>query len=96
MSEFITFFSTCCTCGHPQLQDGYTRAALSRLLEYGRIIEADCLKCDVLWPISPQERAALAGAIAAEHEDSLLSAGDYASIWATEGRREYGAALSGR
>ena len=77
MSEFITFVSMCPTCGRPQLQDGYTRAALTRLLEYSRIIEADCLRCDVVWPISPEERGALAEAIAAEHP------GDYASNRAT-------------
>jgi len=66
MSQCVTFISTCPTCGHPQLQDAYTRAALIRLLQRGRIIEADCLKCDVLWPISPEERAAVAEAIAAQ------------------------------
>ena len=96
MSQSITFISRCRACGNPQLQDGYTRAALTRLLEYGRIIEADCLKCNVLWPISPKERAALAEAFAAEHENAASSAGDYASNRATEGRREYGAALSER
>ena len=83
MSEFITFVSMCPTCGRPQLQDGYTRAGLTGLLEYGRIIEADCLKCDVVWPISPEERAALAEAIAAQHTDAPSSERDYASNRAT-------------
>jgi len=83
MSEFITFVSMCPACGRPQLQDGYTRAALTGLLEYGRLIEADCLKCGVVWPISPEERAAMAEAIAAEHTHAPSPAGDYASNRAT-------------
>jgi hypothetical protein len=75
MSHSITFFSVCPTCGHQQVQDGYTRAALLRLLERGRIIEAYCLKCDVLWPVSPQERVALARAMAPGQRDPVLSSG---------------------
>lgn len=75
MSQLITFFSVCPTCGHQQVQDGYTRAALVRLLERGRIIEAYCLNCDVLWPVSPQERVALARAMTPEQRDPLLSSG---------------------
>jgi len=74
MSQSITFIATCPACGRQQLQDGYTRAALSRLLERGRIIEAYCLKCDGLWPISPEERAAMVGALAAEQQGAPASA----------------------
>lgn len=75
MSQSMTFFSVCPTCGHQQVQDGHTRAALVRLLERGRIIEGYCLSCDVLWPISPQERVALARAITPEQRDSLVPSG---------------------
>jgi hypothetical protein len=72
MSQLITFFSVCPTCRQQQLQDGYTRAALVRLLERGRIIEAYCLSCDVLWPVTPEERVALARALAPEQYGTLL------------------------
>ena len=75
MSQSITFFSVCPTCAHPQVQDGYTRAALVRLLERGRIIEAYCLTCDVLWPVTPEERVALARAMTPEQHDPLRPAG---------------------
>jgi len=88
MSQSITFISRCRACGNPQLQDGYTRAALTRLLERGRIIEADCLKCDVLWPISPEERAAIAEAIAAGHQDAPSSAADCVRNREAVGRHE--------
>jgi hypothetical protein len=74
MSQSITFFSTCPTCGHPQLQDGFTRAALVRLLERGRIIEAYCLTCDVLWPVAPEERVSLARALGPGQRDPRLPA----------------------
>jgi hypothetical protein len=88
MSQPITFISTCPTCGHQQLQDGYTHAALVRLLERGRIIEAYCLACDVLWPISPEERAAMARAIVSEQHEALFPGGDRAPERPTEGRGE--------
>jgi hypothetical protein len=75
MSQCITFFSPCPACRHQQLQDGYTRAALVRLLERGRIIEAYCLSCDVLWPVSDAERSALARALAPEQYGTPLPTG---------------------
>jgi hypothetical protein len=75
MSQLITFYSVCPTCSHQQIQDGYTCAALMRLLERGRIIEAYCLTCDVLWPVSPAERVALARALTPEQRDSRLPSG---------------------
>lgn len=75
MSQCITFFSLCPTCRQQQLQDGYTRAALVRLLERGRIIEAYCLGCDVLWPVSEAERGALARALAPEKYGPPLPTG---------------------
>jgi hypothetical protein len=75
MSQSITFFSVCPSCGHQQVQDGYTRAALARLLERGRIIEAYCLSCDVLWPVAREERVALARAMTPEQRDPPLPSG---------------------
>jgi hypothetical protein len=88
MSHSITFFSTCPTCGHQQLQDGYTRAALVRLLERGRIIEAYCLTCDMLWPVSPVERVALARTLSPEQRDAILPAGLQPAGHPTGGRHE--------
>jgi hypothetical protein len=88
VSQSITFFSTCPTCGHQQPQDGYSRAGLTKRLERGRIIEAYCLNCDVRWPISPDERAAMAEAMVAGHQDASSLAGDCAPKRATEGQLE--------
>ena len=79
MSKVITFVSTCPACGHQRLQDGYTRRALIRLLAMSHTIDAYCITCDVLWPISAQERVVMARAIAADYPDlverSLTTAG---------------------
>jgi hypothetical protein len=88
MSQPITFISTCPTCGHQQLQDGYTHAALVRLLERGRIIEAYCLACDVLWPVSPEERVTLARALVLEQHDALFPGGAHAPERSTGGPGE--------
>lgn len=88
MSKPITFYSVCPTCSHQQVQDGYTRAALIRLLERGRIIEAYCLTCDVLWPVSPAERVALARALTPEQRDSRLPSGVPPADRPTDSRRE--------
>ena len=65
MTRPVSFFSTCPTCGQQQLQLAYTRRALLRLLESGNIIDAYCLACDVVWPVSAQERNLVVAAIAA-------------------------------
>ena len=65
MTKPFHFFSTCPTCGQQQPQLAYTRSALFRLLESGCIIDAYCLACDVVWPVSAQERNLVATAIAA-------------------------------
>jgi hypothetical protein len=88
MSKPITFYSVCPTCGHQQVQDGYTRAALVRLLERGRIIEAYCLTCDVLWPVSPAERVALARALTPEQRDPRLPCAVPLADRPTDSRRE--------
>jgi hypothetical protein len=59
-SRSITFVSTCPACGTPRSQNGYTRRAIARLLERAHTIDAYCVPCDVLWPISTEERAAMA------------------------------------
>jgi hypothetical protein len=88
MSQSITFFSVCPTCRRQQLQDGYTHAAVARLLERGRIIEAYCLSCDVLWPITPEERVALARAMVPEQYDTPLPAGAQLPQRPTGSRRD--------
>jgi hypothetical protein len=65
MTKPVTFFSTCPACGQQQLQVAYTRRALVRLLKTGNIIDAYCLACDVVWPVSAQERSLAVAAIAA-------------------------------
>jgi len=42
------------------LQQGYSRADLLDYLESGQPIDAYCMRCDVLWAVSAQERIALA------------------------------------
>jgi hypothetical protein len=59
MSEFISFFSTCPTCGYPRLQAGYTPRLLRKLLGMDYTIEGYCLSCHVVGPLSAQERALL-------------------------------------
>jgi hypothetical protein len=65
MTKRVSFFSICPACGQHQLQLAYTRRALVSLLTTGNIIDAYCLACDVVWPVSAQERNAVAIAIAA-------------------------------
>jgi hypothetical protein len=64
-SRSITFVSTCPACGSQRSQNGYTRRAIARLLETGHTIDAYCVPCDVLWPISADERGQMARIIAA-------------------------------
>jgi hypothetical protein len=61
----VSFFSTCPACGQRQLQLAYTRRALLSLLETANIIDAYCLACDVVWPVSARERNLVVAAIAA-------------------------------
>jgi hypothetical protein len=60
MTKPVSFFSTCPACGQQQLQLAYTRHALLRLLKSGNIIDAYCLACDVVWPVTAQGRVRLA------------------------------------
>jgi len=52
----INFASTCPVCGQKRVQYAYTRGALVRLLEKGQVIDAYCRRCDVVWPVSTEER----------------------------------------
>ena len=65
MTKPVSFFSTCPACGQEQLQLAYTRRALLSLLKTANIIDAYCLACDVVWPVSARERNLVVAAIAA-------------------------------
>jgi hypothetical protein len=52
----FNFVSTCPLCGQKRVQYAYTWRALVRLLEKDQIIDAYCRRCDVVWPVSAQER----------------------------------------
>jgi hypothetical protein len=58
--EAIPFTSICPKCQAQQLQRGFSRAALGRLLSGGYPIEAYCVACDDFWPINLSERVAIA------------------------------------
>ena len=75
MTKAVSFFSTCPACGQQQLQLAYTRRALLRLLKSGDIIDAYCLACDVVWPVTAQERSLVVGAIAAGQLGATPTAG---------------------
>ena len=59
MDESVPFMSRCPKCGYQWLQDGYKRHTLLSLLRTRSTIEAYCMKCAVLWPISAEEQQAL-------------------------------------
>ena len=63
MKNPLIFVSSCPSCGRQQLQRGHTRRALTKLLESRQIIDAYCLECDVVWPVTAEERALIACAI---------------------------------
>ena len=63
MRETTAFFSTCPRCKQPRLQNGYERIELVESLGAGQEIDAYCLPCDVVWPISAQERFLIARGI---------------------------------
>jgi hypothetical protein len=60
MNEPMPFMSNCPGCGHWCMQDGYTRRVLLRLLNTNSKVQAYCMECDEFWPISAQERDAIA------------------------------------
>jgi len=61
MHESNCFASSCPKCRHQQLQRGFSRAVLLRLLSSNDPIEAYCPTCDEFWAISSRERVALLG-----------------------------------
>jgi hypothetical protein len=63
MKNPLIFVSTCPSCALQQLQHGHTRRALTKLIESREIIDAYCLECDVVWPVTAEERALIACAI---------------------------------
>jgi hypothetical protein len=73
MRETTAFFSTCPSCKHPRLQNGYERIELVESLGAGQAIDAYCLQCDVVWPISAQERFLIARGITPYLHDPPLS-----------------------
>jgi hypothetical protein len=73
MKRHIAFLSTCPSCGHPRLQAGYTRGLLRRLIDIDHVIEAYCLACDALWPISTQERAVLCKAVTPDQHETFVA-----------------------
>ena len=73
MSETTAFFSTCPSCKRPRLQNGYERIELVESLGAGQAIDAYCLQCDVLWPISAQERFLIARGITPPQHDPPFS-----------------------
>ena len=60
MHGSVPFKSMCPKCHLQQVQRGFSRAALGRLLKGGYPIEGYCEGCDEFWPIGPAERVALA------------------------------------
>ena len=76
MGKPVSLFSTCPVCGQQQLQLAYTRRALLSLLKTGNIIDAYCLACDVVWPVSARERNLMVAAIAAAQLGATPTPGD--------------------
>jgi hypothetical protein len=66
MRETISFLSTCPLCGKPRPQHGYESIELAHSLSGEQAIDAYCLACDVVWPISDEERSLLGSRIAPE------------------------------
>jgi hypothetical protein len=66
MHESVPFKSTCPKCQVEQLQRGFSRVALDRMLTGGDPVEAYCARCDEFWAISPRERVALAACLGSD------------------------------
>jgi hypothetical protein len=58
--EAVPFTATCPKCKDVRYQRGYAPRSLFRLLGRDHLIEAYCVVCDRSWPISTEERRALA------------------------------------
>jgi len=77
MKNPLIFASTCPACGEQRLQHAHTGRALIRSIETNKIIDAYCVECDLVWPISIQERALIACTIAVEQKQRVLAGGSY-------------------
>jgi hypothetical protein len=53
----VSFFATCPTCQRRQLQSGYSRASMQRLVDLEVRIDGYCEMCDQSWPIDSRDRA---------------------------------------
>jgi hypothetical protein len=56
VQESMRFTATCPRCRRQQLQQGFSRAALLRLLDDDLDIQAYCAPCRNFWPIGDEER----------------------------------------
>src|SRR5215831_14173328 len=70
MKKPLVFASSCPGCGQQRFQHGYARHALVGLIQSGQIIDAYCLECDLVWPISVEERDLIVQAIAVGHTNA--------------------------
>ena len=61
--DCILFAARCPKCRKQVLQHGYSRVLLFGFLDVDHPIEAYCATCDELWPITPEERRAIVGAL---------------------------------
>jgi len=77
MKNSLIFASTCPACGQQQLQHAHTRRALIRSIETNQIIDAYCLQCDLVWPVSTQERVLISSAIAVKDKQPIAAGGGY-------------------
>jgi hypothetical protein len=78
MKNPLIFASTCSACGQQRLQHGHTLRALVRLIESREIIDAYCLECDVVWPVSTEERVLITCAVAVRQKRRVAADGRYA------------------
>jgi len=63
MKNPFIFASTCPTCARRQSQHGHTCRALVRLIASRQTIDAYCLECDIVWPVTAEERVAIECAV---------------------------------
>jgi hypothetical protein len=79
----FTFVSTCPRCGQASFQHGYTHQVLLDLLKAASKIDAYCIDCNVCWPISENERRAIAPRL----KSRLQSCNGARSAWCSQRRR---------
>jgi hypothetical protein len=73
MKNRLIFVSSCPSCGRQQLQHGHTRRALIRLIQCCQIVDAYCLECDLVWPVTAEERAVIACAITTTQSSNCMA-----------------------